>query len=242
MSVDLETRPQALVLGGTGAVGGAVLRALAERGISAAFTYCNSDKRASVLEKELGGHGYHSDFLKVDCMRVLVSALSNDQRMPSVLIHCAGVSSVWPIENISDESWSRTVDINGRSAFLAAREFAPYMAKKGGGSMVFVGGIDRTQSVSAPVDYAASQGMLSGLTMALAKELGSKKILVNMIALGLLDEGLSSEITPELVQDYKKYSALRRVSDSDEVAKVITWLSLENTYISGKVVPVNGGV
>jgi 3-oxoacyl-[acyl-carrier protein] reductase len=84
--------------------------------------------------------------------------------------------------------------------------------------------------------------MLSAMTMALAKELGPSGIRVNMVALGILDSGLSRELNPKLVADYKTFSALRRLGTPAEAAKAILWLALENTYMNGKVLSVNGGI
>jgi 3-oxoacyl-[acyl-carrier protein] reductase len=84
--------------------------------------------------------------------------------------------------------------------------------------------------------------MLSGMTMALGKELGPRGVRINMVALGLLEGGLSRQIAPALVADYKTFSALRRLGQPDEAARVILWLALENTYVNGKVLSVNGGL
>jgi 3-oxoacyl-[acyl-carrier protein] reductase len=124
---------------------------------------------------------------------------------------------------------------------VACQELAPSMAPRGG-HVVLVGAIDRAQSIPAPVHFAASQGALAAMVMALGKELGPRGIRVNMVALGLLEGGLSREISPALVADYKAFSALRRLGTADEAARAILWLALENTYMSGEVVPVNGGI
>lgn len=116
------------------------------------------------------------------------------------------------------------------------------MARAGYGSIVLVGALDRTQSLPAPVPFAASQGMLAAMTMALAKELGPSGILVNMVALGILEEGLARALSPQVRADFLSFSALRRAGTPREAARAILWLALENTYMSGKVMPVNGGI
>ena len=132
--------------------------------------------------------------------------------------------------------------MNVASAFIAAQELAPRMAKAGGGDIVLLGALDRTQSLPLPAAFAASQGALAALAMALAKELGPKGVLVNMLAVGPLNEGLSRGLDPKLLEDYKTYSALRRTGTAAEVARAVRWLALENSYMCGKVVPVNGGI
>jgi 3-oxoacyl-[acyl-carrier protein] reductase len=84
--------------------------------------------------------------------------------------------------------------------------------------------------------------MLAALTMALAKELGPRGIRVNMAALGVLDSGLSRDLDIKLLADYQVFSALRRCGTPAEAARAILWLALENSYMNGKVLPVNGGI
>ena len=90
--------------------------------------------------------------------------------------------------------------------------------------------------------YAASQGTLAAMTMALAKELGPHGVHINMLALGLLDAGLSLGLTPKLREDFLAFSALRRFGTPDEVARAIVWLACHNRYLNGKVIPINGGL
>src|SRR5262249_30556619 len=102
--------------------------------------------------------------------------------------------------------------------------------------------LDRGQSLPLPSPFAAAQGGLAALAMSLAKEVGDANVRVNVVALGLLDMGLSKTVSPALVEDFKTHSALRRLGTTREAALAITWLALENTFMSGRVVPVNGGI
>jgi NAD(P)-dependent dehydrogenase (short-subunit alcohol dehydrogenase family) len=93
-----------------------------------------------------------------------------------------------------------------------------------------------------PVHFAATQGALSAMTMALGHELGPRGVRINLVALGVLDAGISAQLASHRRRDYEKFSALRRAGTPDEAARVIAWLALENTLIQGKVVSVNGGI
>jgi 3-oxoacyl-[acyl-carrier protein] reductase len=146
------------------------------------------------------------------------------------------------LADITDDRWSKAMAVNCQSAFIACQELGPAMAEAGEGHIVLVGALDRTQSAPSPVHFAASQGALSALAMAVAKELGPKGVRVNLVVLGLLETGLSREVGQKLVADYKGFSALRRLGRPEEAAKAILWLALENTYMNGKVLPVNGGI
>lgn len=241
MRADVKTS-KALVFGGTGVVGSAVLKRLAHAGVPTVFTYHRSIEKAEAMAAEYSQRAVPIDLAEPNAIRGLIEDLERDQSAPDLFIHCAGTSQNLELDGISDDAWHRVHRVNAHSAFVACQALAPCMARHGSGHMVLVGALDRAQSIALPVHFAASQGALAAMTMTLGKELGPRGIRVNMVALGLLDAGLSREIAPKLVLDYKNFSALRRVGTPDEAARAIVWLALENTYMNGEVLPVNGGL
>ena len=241
----LPSRPaRALVFGGTGAVGSAVLRGLATAGIPTVFTYHRSKEKAQALAAEFSQRAVPLDLADADAIRAMLRGLGREGAAPDVFIHCAAVTRYLRLSEIGEAEWREAHMVNGYSAFVACQELAQAMSASGKkpARIVFVGAMDRVQSISLPVHFAASQGMLSAMTMTLARELGPRGILVNMVALGLLEDGLSRGIAPALVADFKAFSALRRLGKPAEAARAILWLALENTYMNGEVVPVNGGL
>jgi len=233
------SRP-ALVLGGTGTVGREVLRGLARAGVPAAFTYFRSRERAESLARELAQQAIQADLADPAAVRGLCGDLRG--AAPRAVLHCAGILGPGALSATTDADWDAVMAVNARSAFVVCRELAGPMAAAGGGDVVFVGALDRGQSLPLPPAYAASQGLLGALAMALAKELGPRGIRVNVAALGPLDAGLSRGLNPKVLEDYCTFSALHRRGTPEEAARAILWLALENSYIDGKVVPVNGGI
>jgi len=231
-----------LVLGGTGAVGSAVVRELLSRGMSPVFTYCASEARAEEMAAETGARKFHLDLRDHAALPNLARKLEEEEAFPAVVIHCATVVRQARVDEATDEDWDATMGVNARSAIQVCREFGGRMAKRGGGDIVFVSALDRTQSLPIPAVFAASQGLVSALSMAAAKDLGPRGVRVNAVALGLLGTGIGANLDKKLVEDYLAMSALRRLGDAGEVAKTITWLALNNTYLNGKVVSVNGGI
>ena len=226
---------RALVLGGSGAVGGAVLAELARRGVPAAFSYHRGEERARALAAEHGHEAFRVDLADPAATRAALDA----QPTPQVVIHCAAVSGALALGEIDLAAYQQAMAVNVQSAFLVAQ----WVASRGAPcDIVLVGGLDRAQSLPLPVHFAATQGALSALVMALAHELGPRGIRVNEVALGVLEGGLSQGLATRRRRDYETFSALRRAGKPAEAAKVIAWLALENTFIQGKVIPVNGGI
>lgn len=237
-----DSRPRVVVLGGTGAVGSALLVELARRGCDVVFTFVQNETLANKLWNELGFTAVSLDLRERGRVRALAEGLERDQWVPTAVIHCAAVLETASVAQASDEAWERAIAINARSAGEVCREFGSRMSQQNKGDLVFVGGLDRAQSLPIPPVYAATQGMLSALCMAAAKELGPHGVRVNMVALGLLESGLSLGLDAKLREQYRAFSALRRFGTAAEAARAIAWLALDNSYVNGKVVPVNGGI
>ncbi len=232
---------RALVFGGSGAVGREVVRGLAAAGVEVVFTYRRSEQVAQSLAAELAQQAIAVDLRQPAEVRALVRKLS-EAAAPDIFVHCAGVSRDLPLAEINEDAWRESLAVNAEAAFIALQELAPHLERQGGGDVVLVGALDRGQSFEMPVHFAAAQGMQAAMTMALAKALGKAKVRVNQVVLGPLSDGLSRDLSPKLREAYTSFSALRRVGSPAEAAKVITWLALENTYMSGRTVAVNGGV
>jgi 3-oxoacyl-[acyl-carrier protein] reductase len=223
---------RALVLGGTGHVGSEVVKALRAAGVPTAFTWRTNEARAAQDEGAC-----RVDLRDAAALRALVI-----EQRPTVLVHAAAVSSGASLAELDDAAFDEAQAVNVRAAFVAVQAGAAAMAEAGGGDIVLVGALDRAQSLPLPIHFAATQGALAAMTMALAKELGPRQIRINIIALGVLEGGISKTLSPKMVADYKSFSALRRTGTAAEAARAIVWLALENTWMTGKVVPVNGGI
>lgn len=228
-----------LVLGGSGDLGAALLRELKRGGAEVVFTYCRRADVAAALGEELGFSAYAADFMEADAVDSLFDALARDARLPDVVVHCAGVAPIAPVGAVTAASWDAVHAVHGRAALLCAQQ----MERRGlRGALVLVAALDGLQPVPAPAHYAASQAAMWGLTMALAKELGPKGILVNLAVVGVLDGGIAAALDPKLRESYRRYSALGRTGTCAEAARGLRWLALENTYLNGAQFPLTGGL
>jgi 3-oxoacyl-[acyl-carrier protein] reductase len=218
---------RALVIGGTGSIGSAVLRGLAKKRIPTTFTYRTNEAKARALAGELDQRATKLDLTDLAAVRAL------DLTGVTALVFCA--ASPFSKEE-TDEEIARALTVSVHAPLVASR------ALEGPANIVFVGALHAGQSLPLAAPFAAAQGALGPLAMALAKELGPKNVRVNLVTGGLTNAGISASIDPARIADYERFSALRRLGTPDEIAAPILWLALDNTYVSGKVFPANGGI
>ena len=222
---------RALVLGGSGHVGGAIVRALRARGAEVCFTFRTGEARAAAVEGATGARA-----LRVDLRDGAALTATVAEAAPTVLVHAAGVWAEGPA------GWSESQAVGPGAALIACEAMVEAWERAGGGEVILIGALDRAQSLPLPPAFAAAQGALGALAMALGHALGPRGVRVNLAAVGLLDGGMATRLTTDQRDAFLRFSALRRAGTADEVAAVVAWLALENTYMNGRVLAVNGGI
>jgi NAD(P)-dependent dehydrogenase (short-subunit alcohol dehydrogenase family) len=245
--------PRCLVLGGSGYVGEAVCRMLARRGARVAFTYLTRESKARALESALpGAKAWRVDLRDRAAVEAMVRGAAGEWGGLEALIQCAGTAgdaSLYRSEGlapprkflaIGEPGWDDMLDVTVKGTFLAVHAAVPLL--KAGGQVVLVGAMDGVKMVASPVHYAAAKGALKGMVQALAKELGDIGICVNMVAPGILDGGMGKLLAPDLLAEYLKHCSLKRLGTAEEVAEWAAWLALENTFVNGQAVLLDGGL
>lgn len=166
---------------------------------------------------------------------------------PNAVVHSAGIYAVTPLLDTPAAAWDRVLGINARGSFLVAREGARAMSTRSGDRSVVllssvgaVRGDDREPSAA----YSASKGAVTSLTRQLAAEFGSAGIRTNAVAPGVIDTAMTTLTDNPEVSDafFASRVPLRRAGTADEVAAACLFLAgPESAYISGVVLPVDGG-
>jgi NAD(P)-dependent dehydrogenase (short-subunit alcohol dehydrogenase family) len=244
--------PRCLIFGGTGALGSIVCRCLHSAGANLAFTFHTNESAARQLAGELPGSlALPLDLLSVPALEQLIDRAAADLGGLDGFIQCAGVGLTasansaqvhHTMEQVDESAWDRMQDINAKSTFFAVRHVAAHLRRAGGGNIVLTGSIDGVKPVPAPVHYAASKGALAGMTAAMAKELGKDGIRVNLIAPGILEAGMSRVLPEDLRREYLKHCGLKRYGRLEEIAAWAAWLALQNTYLTGQTILVDGAL
>jgi NAD(P)-dependent dehydrogenase (short-subunit alcohol dehydrogenase family) len=234
-----------LVFGGSGIVGRAIVSALAADGAKVAFTYFQNEAAAhALLEAVPGSVARRVDLGSASEATRAVAELRAELGGLTAFVHAAALTSAAPetkFESIleADEAGlDRLLAVNVKSAFFACRE----LARDFSGNIVLLGSIDGAKSVPAPAAYAASKGALSALARALSKELGPRGVKINVVAPGVLEAGSSRSLPESLRAEYLKHCGLRRYGKVEEIAGLVAWLALQNTYITGQTLVVDGAL
>jgi 3-oxoacyl-[acyl-carrier protein] reductase len=238
-----------VVFGGSGAVGRAVCRRLVAEGARVGFTWHENEAAARALEAELpGAMSRRVDLSRPGAAGGAARALAEALGGATAFVHCAALGSTLgrgryeALEELDEAGWDDLMAVNVRAAAFAVRALAPAMAACGGGNAVFLGSVDADKPVPSPAGYAASKGALVGLAHALAKELGRSRIAVNIVAPGMLDDGISLAAPAKLRAEYAKHCGLKRPGTADEVARVVAFFALRNRYVTAQTVLVDGGL
>ncbi|OIP37463.1 MAG: hypothetical protein AUK47_13510 [Deltaproteobacteria bacterium CG2_30_63_29] len=243
-----EKRARILVLGGSGAIGAAVVEALAAEGAAVVASF----HRGREVAEGLVGKGsalaaVHLDLAEVEALRRGVSAAVDSLGGLDGVVFCAGVApSTQPLaalpslESLTPESWQRHADVELRGLVFAMQAVAPHLRE--GGNIVVLASLDAAKPVPAPLLSTSAQGAKAALARTLAKSLGPHNIRVNVVAAGLLEVGASQLLPRSLVDDFVAHCAAGRLGQVREIADVLTWFALENTYVNGQCVVVDGGI
>ena len=234
----------ALITGGSGGIGSAIVKEFVKAGYAVAFTYHTGEDRANALIEELSGNPVLAIKTDVTDGKSVNSALSQTLQKfhgLGVLVNCAGISHVALLQDETESSYAAVMDTNLKSTFLFCKAAAPYMISQQMGSIVNVSSVWGVVGACMESVYSASKAGMIGLTKALAKELGLSGITVNAVAPGMIDTPMNAQYTKEEVEDFTQSLAIPRMGTSEEVAKAVRFLA-ESTYITGQVLNVDGGL
>jgi len=244
MPEDLTGRV-ALVTGASRGFGLATAKRLAERGASVAV-HVRDAGRAEAAARQVGDRGFavHGDLgIPADLQALVGRALDRCGRI-DILVNNAAVALSTRFEQITEEEWRRTFEVNVTAVFLLIRAVLPAMREQGYGRIVNISSTaGKTVSTLGGAHYTASKAALQGLTRAAAKELGPYGITVNAICPGLFDTELTREnATPEQLAAIARTFPVRRLGEAVEVADLICFLASEAAgYITGASLDINGG-
>ena len=226
-----------LVTGGNRGIGLAVARRLAADGHKVAVTHRGSgapDDELFAVECDV------TDTAAVDAAFSLVE---EHQGPVEVLVANAGVTADMLIMRMSDENFEKVIDANLTGVFRVAKRASRNMIKKRFGRMIFMGSFSGLTGLPGQANYTASKAGLVGMARSITRELGSRSITANVVAPGFIDTDMTRVLNQKQQETALQAIPLQRIGHVGEIAGVVSFLASEDAgYISGAVIPVDGGL
>lgn len=238
----------ALITGATRGIGKAIAIRLANAGFDIALNYRkeNDDLTNTKLEIEKAGvdclpvQGDISSF--EDCERIAKEIFDKFGKI-DVLVNNAGITKDMLLMRMKPEDFSSVVDVNLIGTFNMTRNVVPYMVKARSGKIVNISSVVGIEGNAGQANYAASKAGIIGFTKSLARELGSRNILVNAVAPGFIETDMTAVLSDSVRDEIAKKISLRRMGSAEDVAGVVEFLCGEaSSYVTGIVIPVTGGL
>jgi len=237
----------ALITGASQGIGRACAVKLAASGAAVAVAARNQEKLAELVQQIQASGGKASAF-PVDVAdeeqikTAFKSALGHLGKI-DILINNAGITRDQLVMRMKRADWDSVLNTNLTSAYLCIQQAIGSMLKQRWGRIINITSIFGQMGQAGQANYAASKAGLIGLTMAIAREVGSRNITCNAIAPGFIETAMTSGFSEDFKQNALKNIPLGRIGTPEDVANAVTFLASEEaSYITGHVLSVNGGM
>lgn len=230
---------KAVVTGGSGGIGSAICRALAENGYYVYVGYASSAEKAALFAAEIGGESLEIDVSDVKS----IDAACEKMGAVNLLVNNAGISEINLFTAISEKKSSRIINVNLVGAMELTRKLLPSMIREKSGCIINISSMWGEVGASCEVDYSASKAGIIGFTKALAKEVAPSGIRVNCISPGFIMTEMNSRFSDEDLELIREEIPLGIFGEPRHIADAVVFLASEKAeYITGQIIGVNGGM
>lgn len=249
MSENTFSGKSAIVTGATRGIGRAIALELAKNGANVAFNYSKSADEAEKLKGEIDLLGVKTfaaqcDVANTEAVADFVKQAKEQFETIDYLVNNAGITRDQLILRMKEEDWDAVIDTNLKGAWNFSKAvLRPMMRNENGGSILNISSISGVVGMLGQSNYSASKAGMIGLTKSLAKEVASRKITVNALALGLIETDMAAEMNAEYREKALAMIPLARLGNVTEVAEIAAFLlSPAAAYITGQVIQADGGL
>ena len=238
----------AFVTGATRGIGKQIAITFAQNGYDIAVNYRTENDDLKNTKEEI--EKYNVQFLAVqgdvsnfeDCERFTKEIIEKYGKI-DVLVNNAGITKDTLIMRMKKEDFENVIDVNLVGTFNVTKNVIPYMIKARSGRIVNISSVVGISGNAGQTNYAASKAGIIGFTKSLAKEVGSRGILVNAVAPGFIQTQMTEVLKDETKQEIAKTIPLKRMGTAQDVANVVKFLASEESgYVTGQVIQVDGGM
>lgn len=241
----MTDRKVALVTGGSRGIGRACAIELGKAGYDVVINYAgNAEAAAQTVDaiKALGvnAEAYKFDVSNKDEVESSIAEIIEKYGRIDVLVNNAGITRDDLFIRMGEDKWSAVINTNLNSAYYVSKPVVKLMMKQRSGSIVNTTSVVGLYGNPGQANYSAAKAGLVGFTKSLAKELGVRGIRVNAVAPGFI----ATDMTKDLgnTDEYMKMIPLKRMGESEDIAKAVKFLAVDADYVTGQVLQVDGGL
>ena len=236
----------AIVTGASRGIGRAIARQLAVQGAHVVAAARGDNARA--VAEEIAAAGGHAEAVALDvtaagaAAAIVASTLERHERI-DILVNNAGIARDQLMLRMKREDWDAVLATNLTGAFALTQAVLKPMIRQRGGRIICISSVVGQSGNAGQANYAASKAGIIGFAKAVALEVASRGITVNVVAPGLVETDMTRAITGSAREEWAAKIPLRRLGTPDDIASAVCFLaSDEASYITGQVLAVNGGM
>ncbi len=222
--------------GGNRGIGRAIAEAFLAQGDKVAVTTRSGGAPEGALD-------VRCDVTDPDAVEAAFAEIESAHGPVEVLVANAGITADTLLLRMSEDDWSSVLDTNLTGSFRLAKRASKGMLRLRRGRIVFISSVVGLLGSAGQVNYAASKAGLVGMARSIARELGSRSITANVVAPGFIETDMTAVLSDEQKDTIKSQMPLQRYGTTDEIASTVLWLTGPGaTYVTGAVIPVDGGL
>ena len=226
----------ALVTGGNRGIGLAIAHSLAKAGHDVVVTYRSGTPPT-------GFKAVVMDVTNTESVDNAFTQIEEEWGIPEIIVANAGITKDGLVMRMSDEDFETVIDANLTGAFRVARRATKGLLKLKKGRLIFVGSVVGALGSAGQVNYSSSKSGLVGMARSFAREIGSRGITANVIAPGFVETDMTSTLDEKRRNEIAGSIPLGRFCSAQEIADVVSFIaSPQASYISGALIPVDGGL
>ncbi len=234
----------ALVTGATRGIGAAIAKQLAQDGLFVVGTATTTEGAARISEQLAGqGAGMVLDVRDSAAIDQLITQIEAQFGLVAVLVNNAGITRDNLLLRMSHDDWSDILSIHLGAVFQLSKRVLRGMTKMRFGRIVNISSVVAQMGNGGQANYAAAKAGMEGFSRSLAREMGSRNITVNCVAPGFIATDMTEELSADAKAKMLAQIAVNRLGTPEDIAHAVSFLASENSgYITGTVLPVNGGL
>ena len=238
----------ALITGATRGIGKQIAITLAKNGYDIAINYRTENDDLKNTKEEIEKNNVKCLAVKgdvaifEDCEKFVEEVIKEFGKI-DILVNNAGITRDTLIMRMKKEDFESVIDTNLVGTFNVTKNVISHMIKSRSGRIINISLVVGISGNAGQTNYSASKAGIIGFTKSLAKEVASRNILVNAVAPGFIETGMTDVLKDEIKQDIEKNIPLKRIGTPQDVANVVKFLASEDSsYITGQVINVDGGM